>query len=182
MTVAPVEVGADDGFHVDAEEEGFSNLLSKSTKKILKHQEDSESLSRTVEEQQEVRTRAENGQAGSQYALGKMLELGHLCKPDPNEAVHWYEQASHHGHPSAQYALGHCFERGLGVSQDVTAAIEWYEKAAHLKVPAAQFRLGAHTHANTHVNTHVYTHVQTNIYTCVTRVSCLHTCLHRCLL
>lgn len=103
--------------------------------------EDAESVRR-------MRIKAEAGDAGSQYAIGKCYLEGADreektgLKDDHAEAVRWFRKAADQGLPVAQYKLGRCYYYGDGLKQDVSEAFKWFYKAAHQGNKAAQKYLG----------------------------------------
>ena len=78
----------------------------------------------------QVRAKAEKGDAVHQNLLGKSLLTGVDCNKDPVEAVKWLRKAADQGHAGAQYELGSCYLLGEGVEQDNEEAIQWFRKAA----------------------------------------------------
>jgi TPR repeat protein len=91
----------------------------------------------------DIRTKAEKGDAQSQYELGKASEEGSLgMAEDYMEAVKWYRKAAEQGHAQAQSSLGFCYRQGNGVAEDYVEAVKWYRKAAEQGLAQAQDRLG----------------------------------------
>jgi len=58
---------------------------------------------------------AEQGDAGSQYALGILLVRGHGVIPNRDEAARWLHKAAKQGHVGSQYVLGVMYDHGEGV-------------------------------------------------------------------
>ena len=81
-------------------------------------------------EVQELRARAEKGDAGAQYSLGFMYADGRGVPRDDAQAVAWYRKAAAQGHADAQLNLGGMYDNGQGVPQDYTEAHKWINLAA----------------------------------------------------
>ena len=92
----------------------------------------------------DIRAKAENGDAHSQYELGAAFAKGSLgVARDGVEAVKWYRKAAEQNYALAQYNLGVCCDEGQGVTKDEAEAMNWYRKAAEQNYAAAQNNLGA---------------------------------------
>lgn len=78
----------------------------------------------------ELKTRAEQGDAGAQFELGCRFSDGFGVKQSDSEAAVWYRRAAEQGNAEAQYNLGRCFYNGAGVEMDRGEAVIWYGKAA----------------------------------------------------
>ncbi len=86
---------------------------------------------------------AKQGDAKSQYLLGKMHYMGELVAPDMVKAIHWNTESALQGHAEAQYLLGKIYSHsGPYGTPDYEQAIYWHKKAAQQGHAAAQFRLG----------------------------------------
>ena len=72
----------------------------------------------------------EQGDAGSQFALGLMYAAGEGVPQDDAEAVRWYRLAAEQGHAQAQFNLGIMYDTGRGVPQDNVSAHMWLNLAA----------------------------------------------------
>ena len=90
----------------------------------------------------QYRNAANEGDAFSQYRLGRCYAHGDGVKQDITEAVKWYRKASEQGYANAQYELGCCYNNGDGVGIDYEEAAKWYRKAAEQGYVLAQHRLG----------------------------------------
>ena len=75
------------------------------------------------------RKAAEQGNAGAQYALGVMYDLGRGIARDYSQAVLWYRSAAEQGNASAQFNLGLSYRDGQGVAQDDVEALVWLNLA-----------------------------------------------------
>ncbi len=90
---------------------------------------------------EELLEKAENGDAESQFQVGRSYFIGDGVEDDEEEAVHWYEEAAENGHIEAMYELGQCYSLGMGVEEDEEEAVSWYRKAARKKHPGAMYEL-----------------------------------------
>jgi TPR repeat protein len=84
---------------------------------------------------------AEQGDAVSQFYLGRMYADGQGVTQDYKAAVKWYRLAADR-HAPAQLHLGLMYDNGLGVIQDYKAAVKWYRLAAEQGNTHAQVNLG----------------------------------------
>jgi TPR repeat protein len=90
-----------------------------------------------------IRTKAENGDAQSQTAMGAIYELGlHGVPTDVVEAMNWFRRAAEQNFAPAQYELGTCFANGQGLKKDKVEAVKWYLKAASQNLAVAQYNVG----------------------------------------
>lgn len=78
----------------------------------------------------DLKAKAEKGDASAQNTLGIMYDLGVNIAPDKAEAAKWFLKAAEQGNASAQNAIGSLYQAGNGVPHDDAAAAGWYEKAA----------------------------------------------------
>jgi L-lactate transport len=87
---------------------------------------------------------AENGDAQSQYEVGKALDKdpSGMAK-DQVEAVRWYRKAAEQNYAQAQNNLGVCYVNGQSVAKDEVEAAKWFRKAAEQNNADAQNNLGA---------------------------------------
>ncbi|HZM01622.1 MAG TPA: trypsin-like peptidase domain-containing protein [Candidatus Saccharimonadales bacterium] len=88
---------------------------------------------------QEIKAKADAGNAAAQTALGDAYSKGEGVATNLAEAVKWYRKASERGDAAGQYDLGSCYYRGQGVAQDYAEAVRWYRKAAEQGNSDAQF-------------------------------------------
>jgi uncharacterized protein len=91
---------------------------------------------------EDLRKKAEEGDAEAQYNLGRMYARGEGVPKDPAEAVKWYRKAADQGQASAQINLGKMYANGEGVPKDASEAVKWYRKAAEQGIDTAQYGLG----------------------------------------
>src|ERR1035441_4857321 len=90
----------------------------------------------------DIRAKAEEGDAQSQYELGAASATGSLgVAKDETEAVKWYRKAAEQKLAAAQYCLGYCYTHSDGVAKDKVEAAKWYRKAAEQNVAEAQVNL-----------------------------------------
>ena len=89
----------------------------------------------------ELRARAEQGDAIAQHRLGVMYRTGEGVSQDDAEAVQWYRLAADQGHTDAQYSLELMYSNGEGVPEDDTEAVQWFRLAADCRGGVG--RLGA---------------------------------------
>ena len=94
----------------------------------------------------ELRQRANNGDAIAQSVLGSRYADGDRTPQDYKQAVYWYTKAATQGHAVAQHNLGFCYFKGEGVAQDYKQAVYWYTKAANQGHATAQLTLGVCYH------------------------------------
>ncbi len=90
----------------------------------------------------ELRARAEQGDAQAQYNLGVMYATGRGVPQDDAEAVRWWRLAADQGDAEAQYNLGVRYADGRGVPQDDAEAAKWFRRAAEQGAAKAQHNLG----------------------------------------
>ena len=76
----------------------------------------------------DIRARAEQGDAEAQFHLGVKYDGGFWRRPQ--EAVQWYRRAANQGHARAQANLGLMLGEGRGVPRDYVEAHLWSSLAA----------------------------------------------------
>ena len=91
---------------------------------------------------EEVKAKAEAGNAKSQVELGLRYDKAAGVLKDRAEAAKWYRKAAEQNYAPAQNNLGLCYEHGEGVAADRVQAMKWYRKAAEQNDADAQFNLG----------------------------------------
>jgi TPR repeat protein len=89
-----------------------------------------------------LRLAAEQGDMGSQFALGLKYELGEGVEVDKAKTAQLYGRAAEQGHAAAQCNLGSCYANGEGVEMDVAKAAQLYGQAAEQGLADAQYELG----------------------------------------
>jgi TPR repeat protein len=91
----------------------------------------------------ELRAKAEQGDAEAQFDLGGMYKVGNGVPQNYAEARRLYRLAAEQGHARAQNALGLMYSIGRGVLQDDAEAVRWYRLAADQWLDVAQSNLGS---------------------------------------
>ena len=92
---------------------------------------------------EELKSKANRGDAHSQYALGVIYEQGKEVQQDYVQAANWYGEAAGKGVPWAQFSLGRMYYNGDGITQDCGQSFYWVEKAAAKGLAESQALLGA---------------------------------------
>jgi hypothetical protein len=92
---------------------------------------------------EEVKARAEAGDAESEVELGLRYTNGEGVAKDQVEAVKWFRKAAEQNLARAQKNLGICYDKGEGVAKDQVEAVKWFRKAAEQNYADAQNDLGA---------------------------------------
>ena len=85
-----------------------------------------------------IRIKAEQGDANSQYQLGRMYDRGQGVAQNYAEAAIWYLKAAEQGYAQAQTNLGILYQNGRGIAQDYGEALKWYRKATDQGLANAQ--------------------------------------------
>jgi TPR repeat protein len=91
---------------------------------------------------EELRAKAETGDADSEYRLGLCYYSGEGVAKDFSEAVKWFRKSAEQGLAQAQGYLGSCYARGEGVTQDFAEVVKWSRKAADQGDGRGQNNLG----------------------------------------
>jgi S1-C subfamily serine protease len=91
---------------------------------------------------EEIKARAENGDAALQYQLGLHYFNGNNVTKDYLEAARWWHKAADQNYAPAQYQFGLCFYAGYGVEQDYAESVKWWGKASERGNAPAQYNLG----------------------------------------
>ncbi len=79
---------------------------------------------------EELKTRAESGDAQAQYDLGSRYIDGLSVVRDPKLATQWLEKAAAQGLAPAQYRLGSLYRDGKGLRNDSKLAYSWFKRSA----------------------------------------------------
>ena len=74
---------------------------------------------------EQVKAKAEAGDAESEMELGRRYNKGEGVVKDQVEAAKWYRKAADQNDADAQYNLAICYERGDGVAEDWVEAYKW---------------------------------------------------------
>ena len=101
---------------------------------------------------EEVKAKAEAGDAESQVELGRRYLNGEGVAKREMEAVRWFRKAAEQNYAMAQYNLGVCYEQGVAKNEreelfpvfggEPVEAVKWYRKAAEQNYAPAQNNLG----------------------------------------
>ena len=91
---------------------------------------------------EEIKTRAENGDAALQYQLGLCYFNGTSVAKNYLEAARWFRKSAGQDFAPAQYQFGLCYYAGYGVEQDYAESVKWWTKAAERGNAPAQYNLG----------------------------------------
>ena len=78
----------------------------------------------------ELKQRAEAGDADAQFELGMCYYNGDDVKENEEVAVLWFQKSAEQGYAKAQSALGECYNYGNGVELNYTEAAKWWRLAA----------------------------------------------------
>ena len=95
---------------------------------------------------EEIRAKAEKGDAAAQFVLGLKYTIGDGVTKDYAEAVKWFRKGAEQGHADAQNMLGSCYYFGSnrdGVAPNYAEAVKWYRKAADQGDARSQSDLGS---------------------------------------
>ena len=90
----------------------------------------------------DLRERADQGDADAQFGLGAAYAKGEGVPQDYAEADKWFRLAADQGYAFAQTSLGFAYYAGEGVPQDHAEAVKWWRKAAEQGNAPAQASLG----------------------------------------
>jgi len=90
----------------------------------------------------QLKSRAENGDANAQTTLGMRYAMGDGVLQDFSEAITWWQRAIKKNNAEAQFNLGLLYFLGKGVKQDYRIASEWFRKSADQKFTKGEYYLG----------------------------------------
>lgn len=90
---------------------------------------------------EDIRIRAEQGDANAQFTLGEIYEQGRGVSQSFAEALKWYQASAKQGFVAAQSILGYLYQYGEGVERNPQAAFMWNLKAAEQGDAYAQHNL-----------------------------------------
>jgi TPR repeat protein len=91
---------------------------------------------------EELKAKAEAGDAESEYRLGLCYFRGRGVTKDEAVAFRWSRKAAEQNYAPAQNNLGAAYATGRGVVKDNAAAFKLYRKAAEQNYAVAQCNLG----------------------------------------
>lgn len=99
-------------------------------------------LGNELENFNEIRRKAENGDAESQYKLAKLyLSESANLTVDKEKAFYWANKSAEQGYPPAYNFLGTSYYVGTGVEKNPQKAVEYYEKAIQKGEVQAMYHL-----------------------------------------
>jgi type II secretion system protein G len=81
-------------------------------------------------ENNQIREKAERGDASAQSQLGVMYWNGLGVEKNYPEALKWLRKAADQGEAEAEFYLGFSYALGTGVEKNEAQAVKWYQKAA----------------------------------------------------
>jgi len=87
-------------------------------------------------------SKAEQGNAKSQYAVGEMYEKGKGAVRDNKKAFEWYSKAAAQDNVKAAYKMGVAYLEGDGVKRNYQQAHKWLKKSASKGYVRAEYYLG----------------------------------------
>jgi len=96
----------------------------------------------TTSQFEELKAKAESGDADAQTSLGHAYHAGNGVPANEVLAAQWIRKAADQGFASAENNLGTMYRLGEGVNRDKEEAVRWYEKAARHGSPEGMFNLG----------------------------------------
>jgi TPR repeat protein len=92
---------------------------------------------------QQIKTRADHGDAQAQLSLGTMYATGNGVTKDVAKAAKWHRKAAEQGLARAQLRVAYEYAFGEGVKSDHAEAAKWLRRAAEQGLAEAQCQLGA---------------------------------------
>jgi TPR repeat protein len=90
---------------------------------------------------EDLRAKAEQGDAPAQAGLARLYVEGQQLPADYKEAANWASKAAHQGVADGQYTLAMLIEAGRGGTNTEADAVLWYSKAAAQGHMDAQYSL-----------------------------------------
>jgi TPR repeat protein len=78
----------------------------------------------------EIRARAEKGDAAAECKLAWLYYTGKGVSRDHKEAIQRYQKAAEQGYAKAQFSLGDLYFQGDGVPKNYAEGARWIQKAA----------------------------------------------------
>ena len=88
---------------------------------------------------EDVKEKAEQGDASAQYSLGHMYLMGKEIQKDDDQALYWYMKSAEQGNPYGQFGLGTLYILRF----DEEKAFYWYKKSAEQDFHFGQYHVGA---------------------------------------
>jgi hypothetical protein len=97
----------------------------------------------TPQELNEIRVRANAGEARSEHDLAELYKWGQGVQQDYAEALKWYLKAAEQGDADSELNLGYLYQTGSGIKKNEKEAAKWLEKAAEQGIREAEFSIGS---------------------------------------
>ena len=91
---------------------------------------------------QQLKARAEKGDAQAQLSLGSLYASGVGVTRDLGKAAKWHRKAAEQGLARAELRVAYEYAYGDGVKTDHVEAAKWLRRAAEQGLPEAQCQLG----------------------------------------
>ena len=120
----------------------FSNLSYDCRELWMVTQDDTVPMADRDEAAAQLISKAEGGDPGVQYLVGKLYQNGPVLIPDGVEARYWLDQSARQGYTPAQYELGKLLLSNDPEVHDPVLGVQWLEYAAHHGSDCAVYRLG----------------------------------------
>src|SRR6266478_2781597 len=118
----------------------FTLLLASSVAVVQLAAQQTKADQRPIEQ---VKAKAEAGDAESQVEFGRRYDKGKGVPKDQVEAVKWFRKAAEQNLAKAQLNLGlFYFDAGEGVAKDPVEAVKWYRRAVEQNFAGARYNLG----------------------------------------
>jgi TPR repeat protein len=96
---------------------------------------------------------AEAGNGLAQYNLGVCFQKGYGTEIDYNQAILWFDKASHQGEIDALVCMGSCYyQGGYGIQRDFQKAFDYWEEAYKKGSADAAHNIGFHYETGDGVN------------------------------
>ena len=120
----------------------FSDLSYDCWELWMVTQDDTAPMSDRDEAAAQLISKAEGGNPGTQYLVGKLYQDGPVLIPDGVEARYWFDQSARQGYTPAQYALGKLYLSDDVEVRDPVLGVQWLEYAARNGSNFAAYHLG----------------------------------------
>lgn len=127
----------------------YDCLIRKFKKYMYKNAEIEVTMTR--EELDNIRMKAEQGDAEAQFELGEYYyestfgdETDIPYEVASSEAVKWFQKAAEQGMAVAQFRLGNCYGQAIGVKCSEEESFKWFRMAADKGLAIAQRAVALH--------------------------------------
>ena len=139
---AHAEVDAGDNYQAELTDEASSSYVNEDAEALTEEIAAAIQQGNFAEAYYLWRPLAEAGSAEAQYGIGWMYHNGYGLAIDDDEAIAWWQLASHQGHVDATFALGMLYGLGEGkVDRDMAQAVRYYHQAIRAGHEDAQLLL-----------------------------------------